>query len=55
MNGTAGAAVTAAGSTIQDDVEGSAAGSAKVGSPKMPTVLRTVRVTIECIADEPDW
>ena len=55
MNGTAGAAVTAAGSTIQDGVAGSGAGSAKAGSTKLPTVLSTVMVMIDCIADESGW
>ena len=50
VKGTAGAAVTAVGSTIKDGVAGSTAGNAKAGRTKLLRELRTVMVVKGCIA-----
>lgn len=44
LSGTAGAAVTAAGSTMKDGLAGSAAGNAKAGNRKLLKEPRAVKM-----------
>ena len=50
VKGTAGAAVTALGSTIKDGEADSTAGDAEAGKMKLPKELRMVMVVKGCIA-----